>query len=278
MSEILDATIDTPNDVDEGRFAGMQFGSDTEVKEDAPDVAVEETPEAGTAEEKPEPKPDTTPEYIKRRIGKSVALQRQAERERDEYRERVENLEKALRVSRGDEEAPREQTPDEIRAEERQRIQQAGAQQQKVEEFKHTCQTLAQSLATSFGADSVVPATTRLMEGVGLDLENAGHQSVIQDIAKLPNAAQVYHALSNDPDAAYRIFEAEDRREGYAELRDFARGLAKQEEKPAAQARPASQAPRPPARVPANTRTSSRTVYDDDVSMDDFVAMRSKSR
>ncbi|MFT8897829.1 MAG: hypothetical protein ABF968_12850 [Acetobacter sp.] len=96
----------------------------------------------------------------------------------------------------------------------------------------------------------------------------------------------MYHALSNDPDAAYRIFEADDKREGYAELRDFSRALkAEAAQEPArlpaqaavpAQPRPVSQAPRPAGRTPAPSRSSSRSVYDDNVSMDDFVAMRDK--
>lgn len=286
MSETMEAPVVEANDAPaDDRFAGMEFGTDQEGAEaESGEGQVEEdsTPEP----EKPEPKPDTTPDYIKRRIGKSVALQRQAERERDAANERSANLEKALRIARGEEEAPRELTPDEIRAEERQRIEQSSKQEQQVADFNQTCSTLAQSLASSFGADAVVPATKRLAESVGLDFGNSEHQSVIRDIAKLPNAAQVYHALSNDPDAAYRIFEADDKREGYAELRDFSRALkAEAAQEPArlpaqaaapAQPRPVSQAPRPAGRTPAPSRSSSRSVYDDNVSMDDFVAMRNK--
>ncbi|WP_046901035.1 hypothetical protein [Gluconobacter oxydans] len=283
MSETLEApvveTIEAPSN---DRFAGMQFGSDQEQDGSAvepPEGA--EQPEA----EKPEPKPDSTPEFLRRRIGKSVALQRQAERERDEARAQIENLEKALRHSRGEEEAaPREQTPDEIRTEERQRIERASAQERSTSDFNQTCNALAQKIGSEFGERAAVEATQKLTENVGLSFENPDHQSVIRDISKLPNAAQVYRALAQDPDAAYRIFEAEDKREGYAELRDFARGLkteaplaaqAPSAEAPA-QPRPISQAPRPAGRTPAPARSSSRSVYDDNVSMDDFVAMRNK--
>ncbi|OAJ69036.1 hypothetical protein [Gluconobacter cerinus] len=285
MSETLEApVVETTEAPSDDRFAGMQFGSDQEQDGSAVEQPEEtEQPEPN----KPEPKPDSTPEFLRRRIGKSVALQRQAERERDEGRVKIENLERALRHARGEEEpAPREQTPDEIRAEERQRIERDSAQERSASDFNQTCNSLAQKIGSEFGERAAVEATQKLAENVGLSFDNPDHQSVIRDISKLPNAAQVYRALAQDPDAAYRIFEAEDKREGYAELRDFARGL-KANAEPAAQApsaqptapaqpRPISQAPRPAGRTPAPARSSSRSVYDDDVSMDDFIAMRNK--
>lgn len=229
----------------------------------------------------PEPAPnDETPPWLRKRIDKAVAQQREAERAAQAALDENEQLRRALAHARGEEDTgTTAKTPAQIEAEVRARVESESRASSEIAAFRATGDALANAINGDAGAGQAQMATQRLADAVGLDFQNADHRQIVTDIAKLPNAAQVYVALSRNPDAASEIFGASPR-EQYALLREFSRELtgapasSQQASKPA----PVSQAPRPAGKAPAGQRASSRTIYDDDVSMDEFVAMRAKKR
>ncbi len=241
-----------------------------------------DTEAAASGEEQAAPEPasnDETPAWLRKRIDRAVAQQRDAERAAQAARDENEQLRRALAHARGDDDQQAPQTPAQIEAEVRARIESESRTSSEAAAFRATGDALANAIDGEAGAGSARAATGRLVDAVGLDFQNADHRQIISDISKLPNAAQVYVALSRNPNAASDIFGASPR-EQYALLRDFSREYAQ----PPAASQPAqkpvqvSQAPRPAGKTPAAQRASARTVYDDDVSMDEFVAMRGKKR
>jgi hypothetical protein len=234
------------------------------------------------AQETTTPEPahnDETPGWLRKRIDKAVAQQRDAERDAQAARDEAQQLRRALAHARGEEDQQQgPKTPAQIEAEVRARIESEGQVASDAETFRTTGDTLANAIDGAAGAGAARAASQRLADAVGLDFQNADHRQLVTDISKLPNSAQVYVALSRNPDAASDIFGASPR-EQYALLRDFARELAPVSAgaQPTPKPVPVSQAPRPAGKTPAAQRSSSRTVYDD-VSMEEFVAMRGKKR
>ncbi|GAA4475551.1 hypothetical protein [Gluconacetobacter asukensis] len=230
---------------------------------------------------KPKPTPsDETPAWLRKRIDRAVAQQRDAERAAQAIRDENEQLRRALAHARGEEDQqPAPKTPAQIEAEVRVRVENESRASSEIAAFRATGDALANAINGEAGAGQAQAATQRLVDAVGLDFQNADHRQIVNDISKLPNSAHVYVALSRNPDAASEIFGAS-AREQYALLRDFARELtpASPVAQPVQKPAPVSQAPRPAGKTPAGQRSSTRTEYDDDVSMDEFVAMRNKKR
>jgi len=90
----------------------------------------------------------------------------------------------------------------------------------------------------------------------------------------------VYYALANDPDAASELLDAPERKQ-FAMLQKFADKVTAaagqvQASQPTSRPAPAvSKAPPPVAATSGSGRAvSSRTIYDDDCSMDDYLKLR----
>ncbi|NVN44409.1 hypothetical protein HW537_10920 [Asaia siamensis] len=286
MSETIQPPADTANDAaTDDRFAGIEFGSETPEtpgqEQIVPKGEVDRNVEEKPADKAP---PKAPAAWELRRIGNLTGKWKSAEERGDRLEQELAEVRRALATARGEEEQRQpEMTPEQIRADERSRNEAQAAQERQVKEFEAVTVKVAQSLAGTHGWDAVKPMTDRLSETAGLDFNNPSHQQIIRDISELQDPGAVYYALANDPDAASALFDAPERRQ-YAMLQKFADGLtkaetsAKQAEAPAP--RPAPQISRTPAPVAAATgsaRTvSSRSIYDENLSMDDYVRLRSK--
>lgn len=275
MSETIEAPPVVENDAPTDRYAGAEFGSETNVDQRQEDAA--------PAPPKPEPETKSEPDepkwYVKR-IG-SITAQRKLAEERAEKAERELNeYRRALAAQRGETQPEPEQTPDQIRAEERQRAAAESMERERVAKFNTVTQTLAQAVAKDHGDGSVQTATHALINKAGMDFANANHRQVLEDISELQNAGAVYYALANDPDAAAELFDAPERKQ-FAMLQRFASSI---ETKPVPAA--PEPAPKPPliSRAPApvaatsgsGRAVSSRSIYDGDLSIDDYIKLRSK--
>jgi len=275
MSETIEAPPVVESDALTDRYAGAEFGSEADAGQQQEDDA--------PPPPKPEPETKTEPDepkwYVKR-IG-SITAQRKLAEERAEKAEReLDEYRRALAEQRGETQPAREQTPDQIRAEERQRVATESAERERVAKFNTVTQTLAQAVAKDHGDGSVQTATQALISKAGMDFANANHRQVIEDISELPNAGAVYYALANDPDAASELFEAPERKQ-FAMLQRFASSVemkaAPATPEPAPQPRQISRTPAPVAAASGSGRAvSSRSIYDGDLSMDDYIKLRSK--
>lgn len=286
MSETMQAPVDETN-----ILTGIDFGSDQQPEQ--PEAKQPEPPrhEPGTPGTPAENEGQQTerkteePAWFSRRIGAITAKRREAEERAAQAEQELAEYRRALAAARGEEE-PRqpEMTPDQIRQQERESIAAQEAQRRDVEGFGAATTKVADALAALHGREAITAATQSLMERSGMDFADRGHQQIIRDISELPNAGEVYYALANDPDAASALFDAPERRQ-YAMLQKFADGLTKAEtntkqaEAPAP--RPAPQISRTPAPVAAATGsaravTGGRSLYDANLSAEDFAAMFSK--
>lgn len=286
MSETIQAPAEETN-----ILTGIDFGSDQQIGQEEASQSEAPRHEPGTpgteaAQEGQQTERKTEePAWFSRRIGAITAKRREAEERATQAEQELAEVRRALATARGEEE-PRqpEMTPDEIRADERSRNEARSAQERQVKDFEAVTVKVAQSLAGTHGWDAVKPMTDRLSETAGLDFANPSHQQIIRDISELQDPGAVYYALANDPDAASALFDAPERRQ-YAMLQKFAEGLTKVEtsakpvEAPAP--RPAPQMSRTPAPVAAATGsaravTGGRSLYDANLSAEDFAAMFSK--
>lgn len=262
MSETL---TEQPSDLAPGQQEVVQ-ADQTEAGSGTESSGSEEQTESSAEPEKPEPKPDTTPAWQRRKIDKLTFERREAERQAQQAREEAENLRKALAAARGEESAPEQMTADQIRQQERQKFE----QQRSNEQFNARCNVIASSIAQTHGEASVAQSTRMLCEQGGLDMANAQHRSLIEDISDLPNAGDVYYALAHDPDAASDILNAPERRQ-YAMLTAFAGKVGKTgQAAPAAKAPAISKAP-PPVNAPSGAaKSGKRSIYDPNVSPAEF--------
>lgn len=220
----------------------------------------------------PEPQAEKTPEWMQRRINKAVYQQREAERQSAAHLEELERMRRALADTRGEAEETENLTPDQIRQQERQRIEDEGAQTREAEQFVQKSNSIAESLAAKHGNDAVNLATQLLSDRAGLDFGNKSHRELIADISELPNSGEVYYALAHDPDAAGTILDASPRRQ-YALLSQFAAKVGQSAPVQRANA-PVSQsiskAP-PPVSAPSGAAPSGKkSLYDANVSPAEF--------
>ncbi|WP_025841374.1 hypothetical protein [Asaia platycodi] len=270
MSETLTAPADTAGDAEtDDRFAGMEFETDRQERESAlPQDDAGQSEEEKQDEQSSGQKNTGTPARLQKKFDRMTFELREAERQAAAAREEAEP-----------EPAPR--TERQIEQETRGRVERESHEAREIETFNQTARTLAEAVGAAYGNDAITASTHTLEREVGLDFSNAEHRQLVTDIAELPNAAAVYRGLADDLDKADEIFNAAPRRQ-YAMLQEFARSLDKAAPPPAPAQRampaPVSQAPRPVARPPASARASSRTGYEDESSMEDFVAAREKRR
>lgn len=289
MSDTLESpAIETANDSPADRFADVQFESEAARDEAAETPApAPSTAREDARDEKPEAKPHADPEttWALKRIdaltGKRKAAEERAqaaERERDELR-------RALAHARGEGKEEPEQTPDQIRQQERARYDEQMRVQQDAQAFGAATAKVAQDLTALHGREAIQTATTNLVARAGLDFESPAHRQVIADIADLPNAGAVYYALSQDPAKAAELLDAPERKQ-FALLQKFADSVSAVSSKPdqanapsqaQAPATQISKAPPPVAATSGGGRAvSGRSIYDADLSMDDYVRLRSK--
>jgi|GEM_PF-1887624 len=279
MSETLEAPIVETPEAPTDRFAGVDFGSETQTETPAP-----QGEQAAGAQSKPEQEEKTEPQepswYVKR-IGSVTAKRKEAEERASRAEQELAEYKRALAASRSEGEQEPELTPDQIRQQERENFARQQAQQAEAQDFGSATQRVAQSLTELHGAEAIQTATQSLVARAGLDFANKSHQQIIRDISELPNSGAVYYALANDPDAASELLEAPERKQ-FAMLQRFADKVpAKAQEQaaqPAPRAAPAiSKAPPPVAATSGSGRaTSSRSIYDGDLSMEDYIKLRSK--
>lgn len=287
MSETIEAQAPEAPAQETNILSGIEFGSDQQQEDQGSEAAGHGTSEAAT-EESAQPAGEKTPDepgwYVKR-IGTLTAKRKEAEEKAAEIARERDELRRALAATRGEEEQPQELTPDQIRQQERDRIAAQQAERNDAEAFGACTLKVAQSLAAKHGDTAIQSATASLVERAGLDFSNAAHRQIIADISELPNSGDVYYALANNPDAAIDLLAAPERRQ-YAKLQQFAATVT---EKPAAQnpapqaalRAPAPQVSRAPAPVAAATgsarpATSGRSLYDDNLSAEEFAKMFNK--
>ena len=286
MSETTQAPAEETN-----ILTGIDFGSDQQMEQaesKQPEAPRHEPGTPGTPAENEGQQTERKteePAWFSRRIGAITAKRREAEERAERAEREVAEYQRALAASRGEEE-PRqtEMTSDQIRSEERSRIEAQAAQQRQLDDFSAVTVKVAQSLAGSHGWDKVKPLSDRLTETAGLDFNNPSHQQIIRDISELQDPGAVYYALANDPDAASALFDAPERRQ-YAMLQKFADGLTKAEpsttQAEVPTPRPAPQMSRTPAPVAAATGsaravTGGRSLYDNGLSAEAFADMFNK--
>lgn len=289
MSETIEAQAPEAPAQETNILSGIEFGSDQQQEDQgseaggqgASEVATEESAKA--AGETP---PDEPGWYVKR-IGAITAKRKSAE-ERAEAAERErDELRRALAAARGEEEQPQELTADQIRQQERDRdtIAKEQAQQRDVQAFSEVTRRVAEAIAKTHGEAAITSATAALIDKAGLDFDNAAHRQIIADISELPNSGDVYYALANNPDAAIDLLGAPERRQ-FAKLQQFAATVTEKPvaQNPAPQAAPRTPAPqisRAPAPVAAaagsaRPATGGRSLYDDNMSAEDFAKMFNK--
>ncbi|QQX91329.1 hypothetical protein IGS75_01415 [Gluconobacter sphaericus] len=279
MSDTLEAPVVETTEAPVDRFAGVEFGSETQAER-----PITPTDQPLNTQTPPEPEGKTEPQeptwYVKR-IGSVTAKRKEAEERASRAEQELAEYKRALAASRGDEDQQPELTPDQIRQQERDVIARQQAHQAEVQQFGAATQRVAQSLTELHGAEAIQTATQSLVERAGLDFGNKSHQQIIRDISELPNSGAVYYALANDPDAASELLEAPERKQ-FAMLQRFADKMpAKVQEQtttPPPRTAPAiSKAPPPVAATSGSGRaTSSRSIYDGDLSMEDYIKLRSK--
>lgn len=280
MSETMESPAPEASAPEANILSGIEFGSDQQPGEQGKAEAPAEEP-AKPVEEKTSDEPGW---YVKR-IG-AITAKRKAAEERAEAAERErDEMRRALAVARGEEDKPQELTADQIRQQEREAIAKEQAQQSEVRSFSEVTKRVAEAVAKTHGEGAIKSATTALMYKAGLDFDNAAHRQIIADISELPNSGDVYYALANNPDAAIDLLSAPERRQ-FAKLQQFAATVT---EKPAAQSPAPQAAPRTPApqisRAPApvaaatgsaRPATSGHSLYDDNLSAEEFAKMFNK--
>ncbi|MBS4074592.1 hypothetical protein KGY14_05235 [Ameyamaea chiangmaiensis] len=279
MSETLETPAVVATDAPADRYAGVEFGSTT------PETAGE-TPPAPADETKPEPQaeapkePDEPKWYVKR-IGSITAKYKAEAEQRAALEQELEQYRRTLATQRGETQPEPELTPDQIRQQERDKLAAESAERQRAQAFGETTKRVADSLAAAHGSAAVTAATQSLVSRAGMDFANPTHRQVIEDISELQNAGAVYYALANDPDAASELFEAPERKQ-FAMLHKFAASI---EEKapapvvadPAPKTQQISRAPAPVAAASGSGRAvSSRSIYDSDLSPEEYIKLRSK--
>ncbi|GAJ29728.1 hypothetical protein [Acidomonas methanolica] len=284
MSETIEAAppLAPSDDAPADRFGGVAFGSETATPP-APDP---DGGESATSNPAPEEAPKTpgapkVPAGLLKRIDVLTRHRREAEEEASRAKEENENLRRALAVARGEREVEPEPTVAQVRAEERAAAERRMAEQREQAEFGIVTRRVADSLAAKHGEGAIGTATQALAAYAGLDFGNRQHQQIIRDISELPNSGEVYYALAHDPDAASELFSAPERRQ-LALLEKFATKLtppsvASTPNAPASPAPQVSKAPPPVAATGGSTRTvSSRSIYDPDLSPEEYIRLRSK--
>lgn len=278
MSETLTPTQEIVSAEPVDRFAGIEFGSDTPQAAEHAAETGQEAPAETKPTEKPAGQGSDEPGWYVKRIGALTAKRKEAEERAAEVERERDELRRALAATRGDEPQEQELTPDQIRQQERDNFARQQAQQAEERNFVAATERVAQSLVASYGADAIQSATRALVEKAGLDFNNISHQQIIRDISELPNSGAVYYALSNDPDAASDLLAAPERKQ-FALLQRFADKVPteKAENQVAKPAPAISKAPPPVAATSGSGRVASgRSIYDTDLSMDDYIRLRSK--
>ncbi|GBQ19486.1 hypothetical protein AA12717_0265 [Gluconacetobacter sacchari DSM 12717] len=286
MSETLEApAVQASTDAPGDRFADVQFGSEGDGRA-VPNSSLEESapelPPAPSTEDQPasDSEKPQEPSWYLHRVGSLTKKYRDAERLAAEREQENAELRRALSASRGEAPEPAAETPDQIRAQERQRYEQQAQAQRDAQAFGTATARVAESLTALHGREAIQTATNDLVTKAGLDFDNSGHRQVIADIADLPNAGAVYYALAQDPAKAAELLEAPERKQ-FAILQRFADSVGAAPRKPekasAVLAPQISQAPPPVAASAGGGRAvSGRSIYDADLSTEDYVRLRSK--
>ncbi|TPW36600.1 hypothetical protein [Oecophyllibacter saccharovorans] len=264
--------LDQARIAEDSRYSGMDFSAGIDDATHKGDLHPEQDVEEGIAS-------DSTKEgkgrgWAERRIGQLTAARRSAEEERDRHIEENRQLRAALAAARGmappAEEAPGqpEMSPEELLG------------------FHAMAFRLAQAVRDAHGEEAIVPATQALQEKAGLDFDNPAHRELLADIGDHHRAGELYHALSRDPDAAAAIFDAPPRKQ-FALLAAFAekaglnapKGHASAAPPPAEAGAGISNAPPPVDATPSGTgRAGKRSIYDESLSPEEYVAMRARKR
>lgn len=288
MSETIEAPVsESQTEAPADRFADVQFeGSVDTAQEDAPaadggeqsgDDSEQQADSQEGGDQKPAKQQDSEPAWFRKRIDALTARRKEAEERAAEREKELEEYKRALAHARG-EQTDQEPTPDQIRQQERQRYE----QQSDAQKFSNATMRVADSLSALHGKDAIAAATTDLVTKAGLDFESPIHRQIISDISELPNSGAVYYALAQNPSQAQELLEAPERKQ-FALLQRFADTVGKSEggaRKPTTQPATAPQISKAPPPVAANAGggrpTSGRSIYAPDLSMDDYVRLRSK--
>jgi len=269
MSETLEQTA--PNDLDPNAGA-------TQTQEQSAEQTNQQT--EGDQQEREVPPQKKYRSWEEARLERFTRQKHALSQQLSERDQRLAALERELAQYRQPAE-PKEQAPrteQEIRAD----VERQQAATRDTDDFNRRCNDIAAKGTEAFGQEQFGSAIQNWNKA-GLDLEDAGHRSLLNDISTLPDAAALYYHIGTDPDLAAHLLDLPNK-QAYAELREIARERpwtqTTQGQQPVAPP-PAppqvSNAPRPAARGPGPVRQSSRSIYEAQ-SMEDFIAMRNKKR
>ena len=224
---------------------------------------------------------DGEPDWVKFRHQRERAKRERAERERDDYKAQVEAFRRTQGVgSAGTQQDNREggaaETPQQVEA----RVRADMAVQERAREFNRKADAIALGMQ---GSGLSVETAMKGFGDVGLDFQNKEHREFVEDIADLPNSAQVFYALGTNRDEAARLLELSPRAQAreLKALSDRLSGSVAQQEPVVtvgttapSPPKPVSAAPRPPGQV-ARGQPSSTKVPDGE-NMEEYVAFRRK--
>jgi hypothetical protein len=233
----------------------------------APDPVVEatvtETTQAAADPEPETPEPEPTPEPKPRRADRHVAnltarlAAKDAEVQAAERRAQA--AEALLQAGRGDDTEPpppRQQQPD---------VETRATQIAAEREFQRRLSDIDAAGTKDLGKDAWEEAKS-VLTGLGA----TSNQAFLEALAETANPAKVFAALADDSDELVALL----RKSPAALAAQLGRIDARME---TTTTKAVSNAPKPPARIQATAVEAEPNLYDDKISMRDWLALREKS-
>lgn len=212
-----------------------------------------------------EQKKDETPEWFNKRINKITKKRREAESEVLNLRSELEKLKSEIS---GNKKEPVQKTEEQIRNEERD-----------IYNFEKTTTKVADSIEKQFGKDAIGKFTDLLIEDAGLNFDKKEHRDIIKEISEYENPGHIYKLLSEDSDIADELFNTKDlRKQTKILLKLESKSSSSQKNNNALADNSISKAPEPTNTNLGKTTTSSKSIYDKNLSASEYAKMREEMR
>lgn len=228
-----------------------------------PDPAATETTQAVAEPELETPEPEPTPEPKPRRADRHVAnlTARLAARDTEvqALERRAQAAEALLQAGRTDDTDQSRQTQPDVEA----RATQIASER----EFNRRLADIDAAGAKDLGKEAWEEAKS-VLTGLGATT----NQAFLEALAETANPAKVFAALADDSDELVALL-----RKSPAALAAQLGRIDARMETTTTTAKPVSNAPKPPARIQATAVEAEPSLYDDKMSMRDWVALREKS-
>lgn len=248
----------------EDRYQGLNFLNDSKEEKDKNQEKSEiETKEEKTSKEDKEDNDDEKePKWFKKRINSITSKRKQAEEENARLKAELDKL-KGVKTEK------KQVTEDEIRADEQRKVH-----------ISNVTGKIAEDLAKIVGGNKVVPTAQKLCDEAGLDFDNPDHFALIEDISDYNNPGEVFKALADNPDEASDIFSAPARKQ-FLLLDKFISRMRDKSGKESGNVNKlagVSKAPKPTNTPVSGSGGSGRSIYDADLSAEEYSKIREKSR